>query len=194
MWKEMELVEQKKRTFAALRFSEDENIAGNVYWYLCEIPVQAGEQVLAPVGAHNRLQCARVEHVMIAGEKDAPYDLRLVKSVEAKLGARKLTAGEAVCFELGGLRYDKKRYTRFRRVLYTKSSQAAAQEARAVLAQYGVTRILPAEEGYEEILAELERGGCVLLTGENARKAAQTIFAAVKGEGERAYEFGKYLT
>lgn len=195
MWKEMDRVEHKKRTFAALRFIEDGNIAGNVYWYLCAIPVKAGEQVLAPVGAHNRLQCARVERVLVTEEKDAPYDLRLVKSVEAKLGARRLTAGRVVCFELGGVRYDEKRYTRFRRVLYTEASKAAADEARELLGEYGVTRILPAEKGCEaEILGELRGGGCVLLTGADARTSAEAILAAVRGEGDRAYEFGKYLT
>lgn len=195
IWKEMERVEQKKRTFAALRFSEDANIAHNVYWYLSEFSVKAGEQVLAPVGAHNRLQCARVERVLVAGEKDAPYDLRLLKSVEAKLGARKLVAGDAVCFELGGVRYDEKHYTRFRRVLYTAHRAPLPNKACAVLSGYGVTRILPAQKGCEgEILEELAKGGCVLLAGADARKTAESVLAGAKGEGTPAYEFGKYLT
>ena len=74
--------------FAALRFTEDENIRDRVYWYRCPFGTRAGERVLAPVGSHDRLQCARVERVLLAEEGDAPYDPALLKDVAAPLGAR----------------------------------------------------------------------------------------------------------
>ncbi len=99
--------------FAALRFTEDENIRDRVYWYRCAFEIKAGERVLAPVGSHSRLQCARVERVLLAEEKDAPYDPALLKDVAAPLGARSFLWEGRTCFELGGVRYDKKRFTRF---------------------------------------------------------------------------------
>lgn len=184
-----------KRLFAALRFCEDENIAERTYWYLSEIPLKAGERVLAPIGSQNRLQCARVEKVLEAEEENAPYDTRLIKCVEAKLGARKLNVGRLDCFELGGVRYDTKRYTRFRRVLFTGFTEEFTSKERQLLSGYGVTRILKAAEGYEgEIFGELERGGCVLLAGTGARKTAENILAAVREKRDCGYDFRKYLT
>ena len=100
--------------FAALRFTEDENIRARVYWYRCACETKAGERVLAPVGSHDRLQCARVERVLFAEEGDAPYDPALLKDVAAPLGARSFLWEGRTCFELGGVRYDQKRFTRFR--------------------------------------------------------------------------------
>lgn len=100
-------------TYAALRFTEDENIADRVYWYRCGFAVQAGERVLAPVGSHDRLQCARVERVLEAKEADAPYDPALLKDVAAPYGARTFLWEGRLCKELGGVRYDAKRFTRF---------------------------------------------------------------------------------
>ena len=99
--------------FAALRFTEDENIRDRVYWYRCPFGTRAGERVLAPVGSHDRLQCARVERVLLAEEGDAPYDPALLKDVAAPLGARSFFWEGRMCFELGGVRYDQKRFTRF---------------------------------------------------------------------------------
>lgn len=184
-----------KKLFAALRFSEDENIAGRSYWYLSEIPLKEGERVLAPIGSHDRLQCARVERLLEAEAENAPYDTRLIKCVAAKLGARKLTAGRIVCFEFGGVRYDEKRYTRFRRVLFTAFTEEFTKEEQQLLSGYGVTRILEAQEGCEaEIFGELTKGGCVLLAGTGARKTAENIIAAVRGERDCGYDFRKYLT
>ena len=100
--------------FAALRFTEDENIRDRVYWYRCAFRNKGGERVLAPVGSHDRLQCARVERVLFAEEGDAPYDPALLKDVAAPLGARSFLWEGRTCFELGGVRYDQKRFTRFR--------------------------------------------------------------------------------
>ena len=80
--------------YAALRFAEDKNIADRTYWYISGFPVRVGEQALAPVGPHDRLQRAVVERVVEADEKNAPYDARLLKRVAAKAGARRLRVWE----------------------------------------------------------------------------------------------------
>ena len=60
-----------KYDFALLRFAEDKNISDRGYWYLSGFPVAAGERVLAPVGMHDRLQCAVVERSLSAAAEDA---------------------------------------------------------------------------------------------------------------------------
>ena len=122
--------------FAALRFAEDANLSDRAYWYRCPFPVRVGERVLAPVGVHNRLQRAEVGRVLEGAEEDAPYDARLIKCVAARAGARKLSAGGQAFYELGGVRYDEKHYTRFGRVLV--GGAAPKGEARGTLAAYGV--------------------------------------------------------
>lgn len=178
-----------KRTFAALRFLEDENISDRTYWYECAFPVEAGALVLAPVGTHDRLQCARVERVTEADENNAPYDVRLIKRVEAKFGARKLSVGRMACFELGGLKYDSKRYTRFRRVLFTEFADEPTAEEKALLKDYGVTRIMDVSASMEEIARDR---GCVLVKGAGAKHTAEELLAAVRGESEPS-ETVKYL-
>ena len=102
-----------RATFAALRFTEDDNIRDRVYWYRLDFPARTGGRVLAPVGSHDRLQCARVERILEADERDAPYDVSLIKRVAAPYGARSFLWEGRTCYELGGVRYDQKRFTRF---------------------------------------------------------------------------------
>lgn len=153
--------------YAALRFAEDKNIADRTYWYISGFPVRVGEQVLAPVGMHDRLQRAVVERVVVADEKNAPYDLRLIKSVAARDGARLLRAGGAVFRELGGIRYDRKHYTRYGRVLVGMRLPSAA---RAELSGYGVSLFCDTEEnGAAAVLRALSRErGCTLIFGDTA--------------------------
>lgn len=179
-----------KRTFTALRFIEDENISDRTYWYECGFAVEAGALVLAPVGTHDRLQCARVERVTEADEKNAPYDVRLIKRVEAECGARKLVVGRMTCFELGGLKYDTKRYTRFRRVLFSEFSEDLNEEEKTDLRDYGVTRIMDMPASMEEIA---RAKGCVLVKGKGAKHTAEALLAAVRGEEKLPVETVKYL-
>ncbi len=165
--------------FAALRFFEDERIADKLYWYTSDFNLREGEEVLAPVGTHDRLQLASVERVLQADREHAPYDTRFIKKVEARYGERRLVAGDCICFELGGLKYDGKRYTRYRRILF--SSRIPCEEEVKQLRAYGVSEIF---KGSAEELAE---GGAlaktyVLLAGEQARAAASTLLACVRGE------------
>ena len=80
-----------------MRFIEDENISDRVYWYLSERTCSAGELVLAPVGARSRLQLARVERTLSCEVQDAPYDMRLIKRVEAAYGERRPVFGGMPC-------------------------------------------------------------------------------------------------
>lgn len=164
--------------FAALRFTEDVNICDRVYWYLADFLVQAGERVLAPVGPHDRLQCARVERVAVCSSADAPYDVALCKHIEAPFGARKLEIAGTVCIELGGVRYDDRHFTRYCKILFAQTPPTELAALRA----YGVERLI---EAGEDALSELARAKeCVLLYGEGARELAQLILSIVRGEDE----------
>lgn len=164
--------------FASLRFFEDERISDKLYWYLSGFRLREGEEVLAPVGMHNRLQRAVAERVLDADRGHAPYDLRFIKRVEARYGERRLVFGNCVCFELGGLRYDEKRYTRYRRILF--SAQIPDEEELKKLRAYGVAEVLTGSA--EELV---RRGAlaehCVLLAGEYARESASEILSCVRG-------------
>lgn len=165
--------------FAALRFFEDGRISDKLYWYVSDFRLREGEEVLAPVGTHNRLQRAVAERVLDADRDHAPYDLRFIKKVEARYGERRLAAGACICFELGGLRYDEKRYTRYRRILF--SPQIPSEEELKELRAYGVCDVLTGS------VEELIEGGalaerCVLLAGEHAREAASAILSCVRGQ------------
>lgn len=176
-------------TFAALRFTEDENLADRTYWYACPSECREGDCVLAPVGAHNRLQAARIERILTVDEAHAPYDVRLIKRVEAKCGARKLTAGRLSCYELGGVKYDGKRYTFFHRVVCSPFEGELSEEERAILIGYGVRRFLPVRAGEEEgVLSRIvEMQVCTLVYGGGAENVARRL---LKGARERDALFG----
>lgn len=182
--------------FAALRFIEDENIEDRVYWYLTELALKTDDLVLAPVGAHNRLQLARVERTFCGETEDAPYDVRLLKKVEAKYGERKLFFGGAVCCELGGVRYDFKRYTRYSRILFTDIEELSPEAEKDAFA-YGVRETVSSER--KDALQRLARAeGCVLLYGVRAAEQIRTVLAAVRGgehglDEETASAFRKKL-
>lgn len=167
-----------KNLFAALRFTEDKNLRGNVYWYLCGFPVSEGEKVLAPVGVHDRLQCAAVERILWEEPQNAPYDLRLIKPVTAKYGARKLVLGGEELLEFGGLRYDDRHYTPFGRMLLARRRPADMTPIFA----YGGTKLLEGEDG-EALWEEIARSAsCVLLTGEEGKKTFGRLLNLCRGE------------
>lgn len=164
-----------KYRFAALRFCDDENLSDRLYWYLCDLPVKAGDKVLAPVGVHDRLQAGTAERVIEAEEKDAPYDMRLIKAAVAPLGARKLVADGVECFELGGCRYDNRHYTRYFVALYAKRAPQNMEE----LISYGVTYTL---DGSAEKMVEMlaQREGCALLTGQAGEEVFRGLTALAR--------------
>jgi len=167
--------------FAALRFIEDENISDRVYWYLSERTCSAGELVLAPVGARSRLQLARVERTLSCEAQDAPYDMRLIKRVEAAYGERRPVFGGMPCTEFGGLKYDGKRYTRFRRILVAEDCPPYSQETERELRAYGAETFICADgQDGQERLARAE--GCALFYGAQAKQKAKAVLSAVRGE------------
>lgn len=167
-----------KYEFAALRFNDDENLRDNLYWYVCPFSVSVGEKVLAPVGMHDRLQCAETVRTLCAEEKDAPYDVRLIKQVQAKYGARKLVIGGYELLEFGGVRYDDRHYTPFGRLLLAQYRPGNMFE----ICGYGVTKLLEMrenEELYEEIADSL---GGVLLVGEEGKAAFARLYRVCRGQ------------
>ncbi len=172
-----------KYLFAALRFFEDGNISDRVYWYLCDFPVEAGEEVFAPVGMRSRLQKARVERTLAAEEEGAPYDVGLCKHVVAKCGDRMRTAGEFVCFDMGGVRYDEKRYTAFGRVLVSEKKP----QTLSVLAQLGAEICIAADDAAEALRAVAAARGCALVCGEGAKEAAEVLLALARGREAGGY-------
>ena len=172
-------------SFAALRFFGDKNISDRIYWYLTGIPLKIGDSVLAPVGMHDRLQLARVEKTLSASGEDAPYDVRLLKSVEAMHGARKLVADGTELLEFGGVRYDEKHFTPFGRLLLAKELPQALDE----LKDYGVTDILGEEEDdpYEKIA---NARGCVVAVGKGGEEVFKSLLEFVRGINKPLYDIG----
>lgn len=162
--------------FAALRFYNDANIGNRTYWYLAEFPVRAGERVFAPVGTRNRLQKAVVERTAEAQKENAPYDVALVKKVEAPCGYRHFTVSGLECVDLGGVKYDDRHYTHFYRMAVCLKETLSPQEEEALK-----------EAGYfllhagEEICSAAERES-VLIAGAGAQKYAEEIIRAARGE------------
>lgn len=163
-----------KRLFVALRFAEDKNISDRMYWYLSEFPLSLGERVLAPVGMHDRIQCAVVERTLEAEENDAPYDIRLIKRVEARAGARKLVAGGEELLEFGGIKYDEKHYTRFGQLLLARQ-----MPDRAALDGLGVTKVSERADFTE--LAHTN--GCMLVVGREGRRMFEALISFCRGGG-----------
>ena len=157
--------------FAALRFDRDENLADRTYWYACPFPAQVGARVLAPVGPHDKLQCALIERTVEADAHNAPYDVRLIKQIAAPLGARKVVLGGAVCRELGGVLYDEKHYTRLERAIVGNAEDGH---------EFGITSTLFCDQRpmRELLLAACGARGCVLLTGSRAEEVAAVLLSA----------------
>ncbi len=155
--------------FAALRFTEDENLTGRVYWYITPFPLKEGERVLAPVGPHDKLQCARVERTDSFSEAEAPYPPVLCKHVLAKLGDREIKKG---VFDLGGVRYDDRHFTRLRRILI------AREEGDGV--GLSVKKIDTGSENWLQDAAQARE--CVLLFGKEIKEAAALILEIVRGD------------
>lgn len=172
-----------KRDFAALRFAEDGNISDRVYWYLAEFPVKEGERVLAPVGVHDRLQCAVVERTLCAEEENAPYDMSLLKRIASREGARKLTLCGQELLEFGGVKYDKKHFTRFGKAVLAREEPAPA------LFVYGF-RLLrgPVDGALFEALAAADE--CAVLFGEEGKAAFERLYSFARGKEEALTALG----
>lgn len=74
----------KEFCFVAVEFEDDPNVRGYIYWYLCaDETVKFGNEVIAPLGRHDRLQKGIVRHVKFATEDCAPFPLHMIKSVKS---------------------------------------------------------------------------------------------------------------
>ncbi len=167
--------------FAALRFPEDGNLRDRLYWYLADLPVREGDEVLAPVGPHDRLQRGVVERTVRAKEEEAPYDVRLIKRITARYGARKLLfAGHAEAFwEFGGARYDDRHYTRLGRILYTDTMSECA----GMVADSACMTLFEAPMSEDEaIYRTLASGHAALLVGGEGREIVRLLLSLLKGE------------
>ncbi len=72
-----------ERYFASVDFIDDPNVAGRGYWYECPIEdVERGDEVLAPLGRHSRLQLGVVRQTLRARDAEAPYPVYLIKSIK----------------------------------------------------------------------------------------------------------------
>ncbi len=163
--------------FAALRFTEDGNLRSRVYWYLAPFPVSVWEEVLAPVGPHDRLQKARVERTLSCAEEEAPYDMRLIKRAAAKYGEREVHIGELGCLEFGGIRYDDRHFTRFGAVLLAGSAPAPAD-----LAGEKRTVFVSPQKGDETVYRTLSLGHGILLAGGEGREICRLLLSFVRGD------------
>lgn len=184
--------------FAALRFVEDENVCDRVYWYLTDFVVQAGQRVLAPLGAHDRLQAATVERTLDCGEENAPYDIRLVKKIIAPAGARRIRLdGVQNCHDLGGLRYDGKHFTRYG--VFVRADGFPRDEDAKRLKSYGVKwffdvgtaddllQFVRSEQAQCSLKALAAANGCALFYGDRgAAYALSALLLLLAGVGEEA--------
>ena len=77
--------------FAAVEFVDDENVVGIKYWYVCPFTyVKDGDEVIAPLGRHNRLQKGVVREVRFAEPYNAPYPMYLIKYVKEVVTTKEL--------------------------------------------------------------------------------------------------------
>ena len=77
--------------FAAVEFVDDENVVGIKYWYACPFTyVKEGDEVIAPLGRHNRLQKGVVREVHFAEPYNAPYPMYLIKYVKEVVTTKEL--------------------------------------------------------------------------------------------------------
>lgn len=160
--------------FAALRFLADENLDGRLFWYLDPLSLEAGEEVLAPVGMRDRLQCAVVERTLAARAEDAPYDLALIKKTVARRGERTRMLGDVEALDFGGVRFDEKHYSRYGRVLLSKAEVNAEK--------FGIrTQIVAPMSEDEGVYREILRGN-VLLCGGEGKEIFRRLYALLRGK------------
>ncbi len=124
-----------KNYICTVEFVRDKNLINRVYWYRSDFPIEVGDEIVAPIGVHNKLQSGVVRSVYIeegAGELvrakpshtlfsvgsggcvRAPYPLDRLKTVVCKYGYRrvKLPSCRNVR-DLGGLFYDERHLTAY---------------------------------------------------------------------------------
>lgn len=77
---------EQKMLFVALEYPDDINVSGRLFWYGCrDESITVGDNVLAPLGRHNRLQTAVVRKTVWETEENAPYPLHIIKYVKCRV-------------------------------------------------------------------------------------------------------------
>ena len=164
-----------KRRFAALRFCGDANLSNRTYWYLAPFPVKAGDEVLAPVGMRDRLQRALVERTLAAEDSEAPYDVRLCKSIASRYGDRVRAVGGVNAREFGGVRYDEKHYTRLGQLLI---SDEVPKESTGDILEVSLSD-MDIPNALRTLIASET---CVLICGKGARELGLQLVHFARGE------------
>lgn len=124
-----------KNYVCTVEFVRDKNLINRVYWYRSDFPIEVGDEIVAPIGVHNKLQSGVVRSVYIeekngelvrvkpshslfsvgsGGRVRAPYPIDKLKTVVCKYGYRrvKIPSCRNVC-DLGGLFYDERHLTAY---------------------------------------------------------------------------------
>lgn len=170
---------KEQEPFAALRFTADENLKDRLYWYLAPFSLNAGEEVLAPVGVHDKLQRAVVERTLEAPLREAPYELALMKRIAARFGDRTFLLGGETVLDFGGVRYDERHYTRLHRLYLSERLPPAAESAlRAAVFLSPACR-----DG--EIFRAIASGN-VLLVGGEGKEIFKRLYSFLRGDGAAA--------
>lgn len=69
--------------FVAVEYPDDENVAGNKYWYICPYrDVKVGDFAIAPLGRHNHTQRGIVREVRFDAEYNSPFPIHIIKSIK----------------------------------------------------------------------------------------------------------------
>ena len=69
--------------FTAVEFAADPNVAATQNWHACPFEdVKEGDEVIAPLGRHNRLQKGVVREVRFDADYNAPFPVYLIKYVK----------------------------------------------------------------------------------------------------------------
>lgn len=72
----------EKACFVAVEFVDDPNVVGYAYWYLCPFEeVKEDDEVIAPLGRHDREQTGVVRKVLFTEEQNAPFPMTYIKKI-----------------------------------------------------------------------------------------------------------------
>lgn len=124
-----------KNYICTVEFVRDKNLINRVYWYRSDFPIEVGDEIVAPIGVHNKLQSGVVRSVYIEEENGelvrvkpshtlfsvgsggrvcAPYPIDKLKTVVCKYGYRRVKLPSCRnARDLGGLFYDERHLTAY---------------------------------------------------------------------------------
>ncbi len=170
--------------YVGLQFVYDPNICNKVYWYYnIRFDLKVGDRVIAPIGVHDKLQCAKICKIVHAEGFDGVkfysepiVNNKWIRYVEMPYNRRriKLSVTENTR-ELGGFFYDFKHITFFKRFLRSDAPFMSSIEADAKLSDYGVRSILD-------------------LRNEKEQRREESSWKGIAGIGYKRYPIEQSLT